>query len=147
MYVSKILLVDDDKALVKSFSSILQKKGYYVETAMSGEQTLKKAKKTKFNLAILDIKLPDIMGDVVAKTLREQDNEIVIILITGYSSFQDSIDALNIGIYDILLKPIGPEELLRVTRDALSQRDTEIIAEHVDQLVMEEMLTEQVYRT
>lgn len=147
MYVSKILLVDDDKALVKSFSSILQKKGYYVETAMSGEQTLKKAKKTKFNLAILDIKLPDIMGDVVAKTLREQDNEIVIILITGYSSFQDSIDALNIGIYDILLKPIGPEELLRVTRDALSQRDTEISAEHVDQLVMEEMLTEQVYRT
>lgn len=120
MNVKKILLADDDEALVKSFSSILREEGYHVEGVKSGKDALNKARKTKFDLAILDIKLPDIMGDKVAKTLKERDGEIIVILITGYPSFQESIDALDIGIYDILLKPIGPDELLRVTGEALS---------------------------
>jgi len=115
----RILLVDDDETLVNSFQTILQEEGYLVETAKTGQQALDKAKKTRFHLAILDIKLPDIMGDEVARKLKKQYDNIDIVIITGYPSFKDCIDALDIGINEILLKPIGSAELLRVTQEAL----------------------------
>jgi len=111
--------VDDDETLVNSFQTILQEEGYLVETAKTGQQALDKAKKTRFHLAILDIKLPDIMGDEVARKLKKQYDNIDIVIITGYPSFKDCIDALDIGINEILLKPIGSAELLRVTQEAL----------------------------
>ena len=116
----KILLVDDDESLVNTFQSVLQGEGYTVKTALTAKQALKKAEKSKFDLAILDIVLPDMRGDVVANELKKHDREIGIILITGYPYFQDCIDSLNIGIHEILLKPIGSDELLRITKEALS---------------------------
>jgi DNA-binding NtrC family response regulator len=117
----RILLVDDDKDLVNSFQSMLKGAGYYVNTALTAEQALEKAEKSNFDLAILDIVLPDMRGDTVAKELRKLNHEISIILITGYLYFQDCIDSINIGIHEILLKPIGSDELLRTTKEALSQ--------------------------
>lgn len=120
MNKKNILVVDDDESLVDTFQLLLQGEGYAVETALTAKQALDKTKRSKFDLVILDIVLPDMRGDEVAKELRKNNHNIGIILITGYPSFQDCIDSLNIGIHDILLKPIGPDELLRVTKEALS---------------------------
>ena len=122
MKKKRILLVDDDEPLLNTFRSILEKEGYFVKAAQTGTQALYMAEKIKFDLIILDIKLPDIQGDMVASKLRKQNNEIIIVLITGYHFLQDCIDALDIGIYEILLKPIPPDELLRVTKEAISTR-------------------------
>lgn len=112
-----ILLVDDDETLLSTFKNALEMEGYSVETATTGREALDKTKEKKFYLLILDIKLPDIMGDEVAKTLREQNYKGNIVFITGYPDLQKSIDALDLGIYEILLKPISPEEILRVVRE------------------------------
>ena len=118
----RILIVDDDENLVNSFQMILHEEGHLVETATTGLQALEKAKKTEFHLVILDIKLQDIMGDEVARELKNQDDKIDIVLITGYPSFKDCIDALDIGIEEILLKPIGTAELLRVVQEAIQKQ-------------------------
>lgn len=121
----RILLVDCDEPLLNRFQSVLQEEGHTVETATTGKQALDKAKNSKFDLAILDIKLPDIRGDEVARELKSQDDNTSIVMITGYPSFQDSIDALDIGISEILLKPISPDEIIRIAKLAL-QKNSEV---------------------
>lgn len=114
----KILLVDDDKEFVNSFSSIIESEGYIVEVAFSGQEALDKFKKSAFDLLILDIKLPDMNGGKVAKKVRDEDKNIIIIIITGFPELQDSITALDIGIQDILIKPISSSEILRSIKEA-----------------------------
>ena len=115
----QILIVEDDSSLLEIYSTFLKNDGYTVETVNEGIQAIEKAQKTTFDLVILDINLPDIRGDEVAMRLKEINKNIIIIMITGFPSFQESIDTLDLGIYDILLKPITADELLRVTREAL----------------------------
>lgn len=115
----RILIVDDDESLVDSFQMILRGDGHLVETATTGQQAIDKAKETKIHLAIIDIILPDLRGDEVARQLKRQDEKIGIVLITGYPYFQDCIDALDIGVKEILLKPINAYELIQVAREAL----------------------------
>jgi len=115
------LIVDDDETLVTLFQMILQEEGYIVETAKTGQQALDVVKKTDFHLVLLDIKLPDIMGDEVASEVKKINDKTRIVLITGYPSFKDCIDALDIGIDEILLKPIGTTELLRVAKESIQK--------------------------
>jgi len=118
----RILIVDDDENLVNLFQMILNEEGYLVETATTGLQALEKAKKTEFHLVVLDIKLQDIMGDELARELKKLNDKIGIVLITGYPSFKDCIDALDIGIEEILLKPIGTAEMLRVVQETIQKQ-------------------------
>ena len=120
MNEKRILLVDDDEALVKTFQSVLLREGYFVDIAMTANRALKKVEKEKYNLVVLDVVLSYILGCEVAHKIRQQDDEIRIILITGYPQFQECIDSLKLGIQEILLKPIAPSEILRVTREAFS---------------------------
>lgn len=119
MSEKRILIVEDDLRLLEIYSTVLKNNGYTVETANEGLLAIEKAQTTAFDLVILDIQLPDIMGDEVAMRLKEINESILIIMITGFPSFQDSIDTLEVGIHDILLKPITADELLRTTREAL----------------------------
>jgi DNA-binding response OmpR family regulator len=122
MSEKKILVVEDEEDLLEIYSSFLRNDGYTVETAFDGRKAIEKAKKTEFDLVLLDIKLPDIMGDEVARKLKEMNDNVIIVMVTGFPSFQESIDSLDLGIYDILLKPITSEELIRVVKEALSSQ-------------------------
>lgn len=115
-----ILLVDDNKALVKSIQAILESEGYFVEAAHTGEEALKKVETSEFDLILLDIKLPDIMGDEVARKVRERKDETNIVLITAFPEFQECIDMLELGISEILLKPIPPDQLVSVAKYLVS---------------------------
>ena len=114
-----ILIVDDDEGLLKIFRELLEIEGFNVVTASTSNEALNKAEKTRFNLAILDIVLPDIQGDDLARELKKMDGNIEIIFITGYPEFQSCIDSLDIGVADILLKPLTRDEILRATENAL----------------------------
>lgn len=122
MTKANILLVDDDAELLRSFRMILRKAGCSVQTSANGKGAIRAVRQSKFEVAIVDIKLPDIMGDEVVRQMRKIDEAMVVILITGYPSLQHCIDAIDLGIQEILLKPVGADELLRVTRDALYLR-------------------------
>lgn len=119
--VSSILVVDDDKNLANTFKLILQSVGFQVETAATGLQALYKTNRTKYDLIILDMNLPDMLGDEVAEKLKDQNSDVNIIMITGYSSFKDGLDQNNLGINEVLMKPIPPEDLVKITKKTLTK--------------------------
>jgi DNA-binding response OmpR family regulator len=94
-------------------------KGFSVDVASRGEEAIEKAKESKFDLLILDIKLPDTLGDRVLREIRSVDEDIEVVMITGYPNLQDTIDLLSFRIHEILLKPVTTDELLRVACEAL----------------------------
>jgi two-component system OmpR family response regulator len=114
-----VLIVDDDEDILDIFEMTLLEGGYAVETALTGAEAMEKAKDKRFDVAILDIVLPDLRGDKLALKLKEGNSDVNIIFVTGYSNMQDCINSLNIGVSDILLKPIGEEELLQAVENAL----------------------------
>ena len=120
MSEKRILIVDDDKSINAVFKAMLEEQGFNVNTASSGQEALSLAD-SSFDLVILDIKLPDITGEEVAKVMKERGMADNIVLMTGYPELGDCIDTMGVGIQEILLKPISPDEVLRVARDALSK--------------------------
>jgi len=120
MSEKRILIVDDDTSINAVFKTLLEEHGFNVNTASSGQEALS-LEGSSFDLVILDIKLPDIMGDQVAIMMKEREMADNIVLMTGYPDLEDCIDTLGVGIQEILLKPISPDEILRVARDALSE--------------------------
>ena len=117
--VSSILVVDDDEYILKLYRLILENEGYVIGSASTGESALIEAQKTKYDLAILDMFLPDIRGDEVACKLRNMDDSIGIIFITGYDIALQIVESLNFDFY-IFLKPISPEALLNAVENVLS---------------------------
>ena len=107
-----ILVVDDDIDLANSFKLILESVGYNVETVNTGLQALNKINKGRYDLVLLDINLPDMMGYEVADEIKNGKNNTDIVFITGYLSLSDNQDKT-------LLKPIEPEQLLETAEQVL----------------------------
>ena len=115
----RILLVDDDETIIAPFQLILQKEGYQVDTASTGRQALEKAKEMEYQMVISDIKLPDVQWIEVAKKIRELNRNTRLIIITGFPNLADSIETIDLGIDEILIKPIKPDELLRAVKESI----------------------------
>jgi len=112
-----VLFVDDDRDLVGTSSRLIEIIKRDTEPAYTGTEAIEKIKHGNYDLVILDIKLPDMNGLEVVKRIREFNQKINIVLITGHPEFKDAIDSLEYRIEEILLKPIAPSELYRVIND------------------------------
>jgi len=115
----RLLVVDDDILIVDLFRMALEDEGYIVETAFTGEQALKAMKSAKFDLVILDIFLPDVKGDRVVERIREKNNDVRIIIVTGYETYARCVDVLKLGVSEILVKPIKLNELVTQVKNVL----------------------------
>jgi len=120
MKKKRILVAEDESALLKLYRQMLEADGYDVTAVATGQEALDLAEDSEFDLLFLDIRLPDITGDKIVEEMRGRGDDTTVVLITGFPELQSGIDALDLGIYEILLKPIRVEELLRVAREALS---------------------------
>ncbi len=107
-----ILLVDDDDDILFHYKNIIKKNKFNIDTVSSGEQAIKKVKEKKYDIAILDIMIPDMRGDKLALELRHIDQNIVFIFITGFPYMDYCINALDIRIGEILIKPVTTNELI-----------------------------------
>ena len=116
----KILVAEDERALLKLYKQMLEADGYDVTAVATGQEALDLIEEGEFDLLFLDIRLPDIRGDKIVEEMLGRDDDTTVVLITGFPELQSGIDALDLGIYEILIKPIKVEELLRVAREALS---------------------------
>jgi CheY-like chemotaxis protein len=112
---TSVLIVDDDEFLTETFKLLLEETGFLVETAFSGNQAILKASQRDFDLAILDLKLPDINGDELSRRLKERNNEMNVILLSGYHEMIENLDETQIGNDEVFLKPISPDELIKLT--------------------------------
>jgi len=125
-----ILIVEDDKAILKSLKDILQSEGYSVDTAENGQEAIQKSKEKFFNIALLDIKLPDMEGTKLLVTMHEDLPKMMKIMVTGHPSLENSVEALNLGADAYVMKPIKPEKLLALIKEKLEkQREAEKMTE------------------
>lgn len=125
----RVLIVDDDVRLTKILNSILENEGYETDVAHTGTEAIKKSSLEIYDLAILDIKLPDIEGTKLLKMLGKNPRMIKIIL-TGHPRLQNAVQALNYGADAYLLKPVKPEELTKTIREKIEeQKENAVITE------------------
>ena len=117
-----ILVVDDDKSILRTFTRILQKNGYKIDTAETGREAIERADKKHYDLALVDIRLPDMDGtDLLAKIKKQLKNTIKI-MITGFPSLESGVKALDEGADAYLVKPVKPEELLMLIEEKLKNK-------------------------
>ena len=120
-----ILVVDDDKTILEGFKVLLETKKYKISTAENGREALEKVRKNFYNLALLDIKLPDMEGTDLLLEFRQLNPEMKTIIVTGYSTRENAINSLNLGADGYLEKPVMPGRLLEIVADKLSEQETE----------------------
>jgi len=123
-----ILVVDDDAEVRKTLSSILLKEGYLVETAENGKQALRASEKSRFEVALIDIKLRDMEGTELLHRLEEKQPHMVKIIITGFPTLENAVKTVNEGADGYILKPFDIEKLLEMIKKHLTKKTAEHIS-------------------
>ena len=114
-----ILIIDDDKSILRFFTRILQKREYETETAETGEEAMEKISNRSYDLALIDVKLPDIDGIDLLKRIVPTNPNMIKIVITGFASIENGVTALNSGADAYLVKPVKLDELVKIIREKL----------------------------
>ncbi len=112
----KILLVDDDLHSRQSLAGFLTSLNHDVTECYDGKNALENLSKNRFNLVLSDICMPNMDGNELLKHIRKADKwrDLIVILITGYGDVKNAVEAMKMGAYDYMLKPINVEELAKV---------------------------------
>ncbi len=121
----KILIVDDDDTIRSTMKAILEDEGYEVDLAASGKEGVQKANQTSYNIALLDIRLPDMEGVELLKLMKPAVPRTRKIMVTGYPSTQNAIAALNKNADAYLIKPVDIEKLLSTIKEQLDLQQEE----------------------
>ncbi len=116
-----ILIVDDDNIFRKHIANALVRRGYKVTSADNGKEAVHMAEDTIFDAAFVDMKMPDMNGIEVIKELKEIQPALKSIILTGYGSIANAVEAMKIGAYNYLLKPCEIEEMESAIRAVASQ--------------------------
>jgi DNA-binding response OmpR family regulator len=125
-----ILVVDDDKSILRTFTRILQKSGYEIDVAETGKEAMEKAENRHYDLALVDIRLPDMDGTDLLAKLKKPLQHTVKIMITGFPSLETGVKALDEGADAYLVKPVKPQELLMLLEEKLKNREDPPEASH-----------------
>jgi DNA-binding response OmpR family regulator len=141
--IVRILVVDDDETIRNSMKAILEDEGYIVDVACTGEEAIQLTMKKTYNIALLDIRLPDMEGVELLKLMRDSVPRTRKVMVTGYPSMQNAIAALNKNADAYLLKPLDLEKLLALVREQLEAQENELkfseqkVAEFIESRVKE----------
>ncbi|NIT56236.1 MAG: response regulator, partial [Aliifodinibius sp.] len=103
--IGRVMVVDDEENIRDVLSNYLTSLGYDVATAIDGEDALKKFKRNSYDLIISDLLMPTIDGLELLKKVRDQDREVIFLMITGYPSIETAVEAIKKGAYDYITKP------------------------------------------
>jgi CheY-like chemotaxis protein len=118
--LKKILVVDDDPVIGKSFNRVLSGKGYAVITAANGEEALHKLSSEAYDVVFTDIKMPGISGLEVAERVKASQPWLPVVIVTGYGSADNEARAKEAGVAEFLRKPLSPEMIEGTTERALA---------------------------
>jgi len=117
-----ILIIDDDKSILNIFTRILEKQGYTTDTAETGQEALEKIETRSYDLALVDIKLPDTNGTDLLARINQTRPNMVKIAITGFPSLEDASKVLDRGAAAYLVKPVKSEELISIIAQKLKKQ-------------------------
>jgi len=119
---ARILIVDDDESIRKVLSTILEEEGYAVDIAVSGKDAIKKSNEKFYNLALIDIRLSDVGGIELLTRMKDTTPRMRKIMITGYPSLQNAVEALNKGANAYILKPLDMDKILKTIKEQLQKQ-------------------------
>lgn len=120
-----VLIVDDEASLRQTLARILQRAGYEVTTTASGGEALTLLSEHSFDMVYLDIRMPDISGLEVLKTIHAKYAELPVILFTAQPDLNSAVEALRSGAIDYLLKPLKPQTIIERTQSILASKQKE----------------------
>jgi len=117
-----ILIVDDEPNVRFVLEDSLNHEGYIIHTAANGVEALKKLEQFPYDLLLLDLKMEPVGGLEVLNFVREEDSELVVIILTAYSSVESAAEAVRLGAFDYLIKPTTPEIIRQRVQEGLQYR-------------------------
>lgn len=120
-YKASILIVDDEPQALEEISELLEGNNHKIFLASCGKDALEIAQKTSLNLALLDLKLPDIDGIELSRRIKEIQPGILEIIITAYGSLENALKAIHEEMYDYMLKPFDPKGFVQTVKRALEK--------------------------
>jgi len=121
MEEKKVLVIDDENNIIDSIKMVLEYENYLVETANTGLDGIEIFKKFEPQIVLLDVKMPGFNGIDVLKNLKELDDNIEVIMISGHSGIEEAVEASKLGAFDFLEKPISREKLTLTVRNAFEK--------------------------
>jgi DNA-binding NtrC family response regulator len=120
----RILVIDDDEVVRKNLKAILELEGYNVDTAVTGKEAVDRSNASFYNLALIDIRLPDMEGTELLTTMRDTVPKMVKIIVTGYPSQENAVEAVNMGADGYVIKPImDTNEFLQKIKEHLQKQE------------------------
>jgi DNA-binding NtrC family response regulator len=122
---ARILAVDDDENIRKVIAAILEDEGYTVESVGTAKEAIEKSKRKFYNLALIDIRLPDMEGIELLTKLKDTRPRMRKVIVTGYPTLQNAVDAVNKGADAYIVKPFDVKKVLRTIQEQLSKQQTE----------------------
>jgi len=122
--MAKLLIIDDERGIRNTLKEILADEGHEVEVAENGKQGLEMAQNKAYDLIFSDIKMPELDGLEVLKALKEGEEaiETPVVMISGHGDVETAVQALKLGAYDFLLKPLDLNRILITTKNALESK-------------------------
>ena len=123
---ARIIVIDDDESIRKTLAAILEDEGYLVDTAESGKEAILKTNANFYNLALIDVRLLDMEGTELLIRIKDTVPRMRKIIITGYPTVHNAIDAVNRNADAYLLKPFDVGKVLFVIREQLKQQEEEM---------------------
>jgi DNA-binding NtrC family response regulator len=122
---ARIIVIDDDESIRKTLSTILEDEGYSVDTAESGKEALLKTNADFYNLALIDVRLLDMEGTELLTRIKDTVPRMRKIIITGYPTVHNAIEAVNRNADAYLVKPFDVSKALFVIREQLKKQEAE----------------------
>jgi DNA-binding NtrC family response regulator len=118
----KILVIDDEPVVCKGCRLALSDLNHTVEICMTGREGMDLIREGDYDLVLLDMKLPDIEGMEILRTIHKTKQNLLVIVMTGYSTVQNAVEAMKLGAFDYLSKPFTDEELILVVQRAIEKK-------------------------
>ncbi len=140
---ARILVIDDDENIRKVLKAILEDEGYIVETVETAKKGIEKSEQAVYNVALVDVRLPDMEGIELLTKLKETKPKMRKIIVTGYPTLQNAVAAVNKGADAYVMKPFDVEKILLTIKEQLQKQaeekkySEEKIAEFIQTRVME----------
>lgn len=117
-----LLIIDDNENIRETLSDIFQEKGYLTETAKNGLQAIQKSQAKFYNIALIDVQLPDMTGVELLRTFREKYPSRMNIIITAHATVKTATDAVNLGANAYIMKPIDFRKLDQIIKQCLKKQ-------------------------
>jgi DNA-binding NtrC family response regulator len=120
---ARVLVIDDEEGIRKSMKAVLEDKGCLVDTAENGQEAIAKSKTRFYNLALIDIRLPDMDGVKLLTSMSDTTPKMAKIIVTGYPSLENAIEAVNRGADGYIVKPFTMDQLLKTVKEYLQKQE------------------------